>query len=234
MPSHSEIELSTSYLKFFSPTIIERHSSDSFEIPSLTFKTVTEAVKKVAVKRVVVKKIASKTMKEIAVKKYQLLFNEPVTLYPVYKISEIETKHTALYVPFVFESKKIAITDTQKVYDEVSTQQSSVQEEPEYFDYEVKSEKNQKQTNDEVLVSEVINTTVDKDVDNSEKSANQIEEIPVADLIAFDYSKAKEDVTQKQILQVSSLTSHTNIDSANKPVEHTYSGKSEKVSVTTQ
>lgn len=145
--------------------------------------------------------------------KNELPFNEPVKLSPVAMKTELETNLVSLYKEFTYEM----VADVAPVLDTVSTKASAanvadVNPEPEFFEYpEVKEAKEEKKPVQEkaVEVAEAPAPVVEEEiipqaiVEEKVVTKNIVQE---EDLVAFDYSKAKIDVTEQVIPKVTEVT----------------------------
>jgi hypothetical protein len=121
----------------------------------------------------------------------------------------------SLYKDFQYEM--VALVD-EKVSDEISTTQAA-DAEPEFFDYAKKEEvaaapapapKKEEAVKEVVTENNTDEVSENNEViNNVEESAvvdNKVEEIAVDDLIAFDYSKANQDVKAQTVPTVSKVT----------------------------
>lgn len=228
MPEMTTVEFSTEYYSLLSKTHLKSENQITITAPDMTFAEIKfPAVKKVAVKKALVNKPAAKLIYN-NVAKNELPFYEPVKLSPVMVNQALETNLVALYKEFTFEM-------IAKAEDSVSTKlaatETEVIEEPVFFEYAeqkvaetapIENSTNTVSTNIEETVTtapEVVHTVDNVEaVDNNVKAVDNMEDVvAIDDLLAFDYSKATEDLKGQKLPTVTTVTTQA-VEVENKKV----------------
>lgn len=211
-PEMTTVEVSSSYLKYFSKTEFNAPETEVVVAPEIAFSEIKFPVAKKPVVAVVKKPVAPKVVvvapKMEKVSKFELPFHEAVELTPVVVNNELESNHIALYHDFKYET------------DEVSMKlAASVDAEPEFFEYPVEEKKEEeKKVTDPKEEIAAASAPVDEIVEEVNVVENLpqdnkavTEEVAVDDLVAFDYSKAQADVKEEKIPTVSTVTTHQTV-----------------------
>ncbi len=207
-PETTSLEFSTAHLSVFSDYSLKPIESEVLESPQMVFQD----VKFLKVKPVIAKKI-SLTKEKITVKiapvtfhykevlPHELPFSEPVSLAPVYKTEELTSNLLASYKDFKVEM----IAETPAVVDEVQTKMAATDSAPEFFEYSNETEQKTEPTKtNEEMKAETQEIETKKIATTSPDTSH--EEVELQDLIAFDYSKAENDLKEKTIPTMSMVT----------------------------
>jgi hypothetical protein len=217
-PEMTTVSFTTSYSKIFSNTDVLTAEADSVVAPEIVFDSIKFPVEKKIVAKVqpkpVVRKPAVVSMKIEKVSKNELPFHEPVVLSKVTLQNELQTNLVALFQDFKYEAEALAAAP---VTDEISTKLAA-SEEPEFYDYPAEAKKAAPVTSEEsakTVKEEIVDNNVEEIVEPVAAQApveavasDVTEEVAVDDLIAFDYSKAKEEIKAQTIPTVSTVTTH--------------------------
>ena len=213
-PEMSSVEISSSYLKFFSKTEFKTTDADALVSPEITFTDIKFPAAPKAVARKIVKRApavlpkAEAKLEVIKVALNELPFSEPVKLQAVTMPATLSTNIVALYKEFKYKAQIAA-----KVEDAISTKQAAATDvEPEFFEYPKTEEKKEEvvavaaaSPKNEELNAESFPQD-EMNVEKSESINNAPEEVSVDELLAFDYSKAKEDIKKESVPTVSKVT----------------------------
>ncbi len=202
----TSVYFNTSYSNLFSPTELETIVVEKMESPSIVFNDIKFPEVKKAPRVVIAaavkvaatpKKVEFKTT---VVEKNELPFHEAVILSPIHLDSHLQKNLVSLYREFKYE----AVALNEQVEDTVETTvaaATSVDAEPEFFDYPKTEE-----TNKEEVSTNPQYTNNDENVEAVD-NVDKVEEIvDVQDLVAFDYSKAKEDIKTEILPKVSKVS----------------------------
>jgi hypothetical protein len=220
-PETTTIEVSRSYLGYFSKTHFKSAESITFTTPEINFaeikfpSDIKRNVHTRAVSIKTAKKVGTPVLKVEDVSKHQLLFHEAVVLRPVFMANNLPVHHVALFNEFNYQSvAAIQEKKTDSLTDEVSTKLAASTE-PDFFEYpttetkapqveaSVKTVTNQS-TKDEKLSTNSDDSLV---VDESSQNVENItEEVAVDELITFDYSKVGREIKAEKVPMISSVT----------------------------
>ncbi len=209
LPKTTTLEISTAHLSLFSDYSVNKGETEVLESPKLVF----QEVKVLAVRPTIAKRIHLIKERIIVrsnplifnykeVLPHELPFNEPVTLAPVYRAEELSTNLLANYKDIKVEM----VAEAPVVVDEVQTKMAASDSAPEFFEYPNETEKKAepvKTEEDKTVKTEVVET---KKIDSVTSEAVH-EEVELQDLIAFDYSKAENDLKEKTIPTMTMVTS---------------------------
>lgn len=197
-PDMTTIEVSSSYLKYFSRTEFKTPEAEAVVAPDIAFNEIKFPVeKKVIVKAPVANKPVVVAQKIQPVSKHELPFHEAVVLSPVVAKEQLETSLVALYHDFKYETAMDAVSTKLAATTEVDA-------EPEFFEYPVEEAKAEEKK--VVETKEEIAAASAPVVDENVEEVNIVDNIPQEDLVAFDYSKAKQDVKEEKVPTVSTVT----------------------------
>jgi hypothetical protein len=223
MPEMKSVEFTSEYYSLLSPSQMNTVEVAPVAIPEMQFENIKFPVeKKVVVKAVVAtKKTEVKLVQKPAILKFhavavnELPFAEPVVLPTINWKNELESNLASIYIEF----QPQMIAEVKEVNDEVSTTLAAAvnpDAEPEFFEYETKVEDPKKEeapasvvaekTNEEITEDPSTSPQVVNNVDNNEIVNNPTEEVSVDELVAFDYSKANQDVKEQTLPTVSKMT----------------------------
>jgi len=207
LANDKKISINTSYINVLSglklpkqeiqlPKTIVRNFRE-IEFPSMQMTYVEEIPKVI---NITFKKKAT-TPAPVKVQNYKesvLPFFEPIALSPIYFEGSLPKNLVALYEPIKdFEEVKTMLAEAApKVEDIVSTVSAAptTNAEPEFFEY----------TQDELRP--VVATTENKKEEKVIKGKDAVEEVAIDDLVAFDYSKANQDIVQNKLPTMSKVT----------------------------
>jgi hypothetical protein len=209
LPKTTTLEISTAHLSLFSDYSVNKGETEVLESPKLVF----QEVKVLAVRPTIAKRIHLIKERIIVrsnplifnykeVLPHELPFNEPVTLAPVYRAEELSTNLLASYKDIKVEM----VAEAPVVVDEVQTKMAASDSAPEFFEYPNETGKKAepvKTEEDKTVNTEVVET---KKIDSITSEAVH-EEVELQDLIAFDYSKAENDLKEKTIPTMTMVTS---------------------------
>jgi hypothetical protein len=215
MPETTTVEISTSYLKYFSKTEFKAPETDVVAAPEMNFAEIKFPVeKKIIAKKPVAKKVVveNKPVKMETVSKHELPFHEIVELRPVVMKDMLPVNHVALYNDYKYEA--IASTPVLEV-DEVTTKLAS-DAEPEFFEYPVEevkvAEASAPATKEEVAPTpeavnqESTNPQIAKNVEEVNGVDKGTEEVALDELISFDYSQATQDLKEEKVQAAVAVT----------------------------
>lgn len=230
----SEVVLvaSPSALNYFSTAKIQSSNVESLPIAEIKFaRIVFEKPKPAVPLRRATQKVnvfaKSKLTPAKILSPHELPFNEPVQLSPIHFQGPLVKSFAGLYkdLPEARDNQMIAADSENQVNDVVKTSQAKNQEvieeatEPEFFDYEKEvAQEAALKKESEVASSENPGPPVDLVSGSPNKQDSPIivsEEVGLEDMVAFDYSKAKQDVTTQSIPTVS--TANTISSGSNTP-----------------
>jgi hypothetical protein len=206
MPSTTDVVISTTYLNLFSPSKMKTFSEEAINVPEIAFNEISFPVEnKIIPRKVIVSKIpkpSPRIIKPVVIARNELPFNEPVVLEAVYMSNQLPENLVSLYREYSFEM----VASTDQIQDEVSTK-LAVSAEPEFFSYD-ESPVKKESTEVPEAITEVINDVENvQDVKNNKMADYQeMEEVAVEDLVAFDYSKAQGDLKAQSIPVISTVT----------------------------
>ena len=247
MPEMTSVEVSQSYFQLFKKYEINSQIAEEIVAPEMAFQEIKfpEVKKPIVVAKAPVKKVAPSVVPESEMKlekvvKNELPFHEPVELKPVVMENDLPQNYASLYVEFKYEM----VAEALPVQDEVSTVLAATSDaEPEFFEYSVAKPTPKKE---EAPASSGITKIENDPIEDNHTSiaaaaAPQTEvilgeEVPVSDLIAFDYSKAEQDLKQETIPTVTKMTTQGLPASPGQAFEHAkweVHGKSKKSSKVT-
>lgn len=230
----SEVKINSQYLEFFSETKTNSATVDEMNVPEIVFEEIRIPEEKRMAPGKTLKVVAvlkEKPKKEILFsyrvsEKNELPFAEMINLFPVYYNEALPVNLVSLYKDL--EVEKIVTQD------EVSTKMAKTQVvdeskdlEPEFFDYEAVATKvppkieekvEEKKTAIKEDLPETYATYTEEqeaaargagatasDVTTQKAQENRIEEVSLNEIVAFDYSKAKQDVAENKITTVSNV-----------------------------
>lgn len=205
-PDVSTVEVSSSYLKYFSKTEFKTSEAEAVVAPEIAFNEIKFPVERkvVTTKKVIVKApIVAPKVETVA--KHELPFHEAVVLSPVVVKEQLETNLVALYQDFKYET------------DVVSTKLAAnfeVESEPEFFEYPTEEKKVEENKKEEIAVAPAPVDEIVEEVnvvDNLSQDKAPTEEVTVDDLVAFDYSKAQQDVKEEKVPTVSTVTTQNTV-----------------------
>lgn len=230
-PEMTTVSFTTSYSQILSNTEIEVAQVEAVFAPEMSFAAIqmpvevkparvpAKVVAKAAAMRkpaVVVEVVKAPEVKIEKVAANELPFYEPVTLSTITIKTDLDTNLVALYQDFAYEAVAAAAAP---VSDEISTKLAS-SEEPEFFEYPVDAKKEEpakvpvtaevKEDVKEEIVSEDIADMVTEEAPVAASAAAvATEEVAVDDLIAFDYSKADQDIKAQTMPTISTVTTQS-------------------------
>ena len=236
MPEYVSVSFSSSYLNILTDAPMKSSAALELVAPELVFSKIEIPVEKMMAKPA--PKLALKPTPKIEIKttNNELPFHEPVVLKKVEMSQELPVTLLASYKEFTFEEKIIARAEV--LADEVTTSMAAaeVNKEPEFFDYPAQTKNNEKQSETAKLNAPAIVETENvadlldskktdvKEVEVSEPeffdypetktntpsslAAAQTPAAPIPNVLAFDYSQAKADISQKVVPEVVQVTSH--------------------------
>lgn len=222
MPTMTTVSVSSNYLSLFSNTTVNSEETDTVSAPEMHFAEIKFPVeKKPVIKRIaVVKKVAPKivqkpvTVEIVKVAKNELPFYEPIVLQKIEMNHELEGNLVALYQGFSYSE---AIASNAPVEDVVSTKMAQAEAplthedaEPTFFEYE---EEKVAEAPKPIEEQKVIEPQV---VENKTEAPaiHVAEEVAVQDLVAFDYSKATQDIKNDTVPVVSNVTTQPKLPEA--------------------
>lgn len=206
MPEMKSIEISSEYFSLLSNTEIKVQQITEVSPPEIAFADIKFPAPVRSVlkpKKIILAEAKPAMVKVYEVQKNELPFHEPVILNKVSMTTVLEYNLASLYVDFKYEM--VASAEAPLVEDEISTTQSA-DAEPEFFEYKddkVSAAASEKST--EALATEVAEATPVEDSTTPQtiNNVNDVDNVNVDDLIAFDYSKADADVKAQSIPTVS-------------------------------
>jgi hypothetical protein len=215
MPEMTTIAVSTSYLTLFSETKIKSSEIDALEAPEIKFAAINfPAETNSKVKKITHRKLSPMKMEKVA--KNELPFHEPVKLGSVYMNKDLPVNLASLYIEFKYEM----IAQSSPILDEISTKLAS-SEEPQFFEYDdvktdVKDEapvtqeityKSEEAKPEETDKIEKISQLDNQELNQPDSNEVISEQVELQELVAFDYSKAKEDIKAQGIPTIGTVTS---------------------------
>lgn len=210
MPETTTIEISSSYLKYFSDPEFKKEDSSTISVPQLEFSEIKFPVeKKVVVRKPQIKKVIvdKPVIKVEKVARNLLPFKETMTVTPVVMGNQLMSNLVTLFDGFKYEQN---ITKVAQVNDAVNTKQS-VEVEPEFFEYPVEEEKKEAKKEVEELSTNTQIAAEEVPAENVEKA---VEEVAVDELISFDYSKTATDIKEEKVQKVSVVTTRPTLGAA--------------------
>lgn len=208
----SEMTVSLDYFSVFKSSTIQPAELEELKAPEQVFADIKFPIQ---VKKVQPVKVAQVMKVEKISSPSTLPFHEPVVLEPVVMTTQLITDHVAFFkaapediVERVAAAPAAIVEEVSTQKDEVSTKmaqsQTSVDEaEPTFLDYSNEEKAVEKTAEAEDNSAPV----VDKGrgaVDNT--VATTAEEVPVDDLLTFDYSSVNKAVEEKKVPMVSAVT----------------------------
>lgn len=219
-PKNLTLSFSTSYFDHFKPSSLKGDTAELI-IPKIEFAEIKFPVDKP--KAVLVKVAAVKAPLTI-VSKHELNFREPVILDKIKAQYQLLTDVVAFYRPApsaILADIPQTKPEVDLKVDEVSTKLAAaidapvetIEEDLSFFEYPV-DEAAPAVKEDLVasaapeVVEEVVPQVIHKDISPREPAPKQAEEVVVDDLIAFDYSSAKQDIANNVVPTVSKVTTH--------------------------
>lgn len=214
MPETTVVNLPVTYLSLFSNTEIQESPADIIVAPEMQFAEIKFPVEKKAVpEKIIAKKPVQMIIEKVA--KNELPFHEPVKLQAVFMKEMLAANLVALHKDFSFEM--VATSNAMK--DEVSTTMASTVEtevEPAFFDYADQKvvEAPKPVENNEVTSTEVVHNV--DNVEHVDNNDNKEEVIAIDDLLAFDYSKAEQDLKAQTLPVVGTVTTQVPKATTNK------------------
>lgn len=230
-----EFTFSTQYLSALTSSSVAQVPAEPIIAPAMEFAEIKFAVPDKRVERVTREEKVSVhnpvkleqiipviSEKKVQLARHELPFHEPIKLKRIEFNNELLANLMAFYRDVPVEEKvlvaqaapavsaPVEVLNEEKTMaqDEVTTQMAKTETteedaEPIFYDYPAEEEVAQHDTpakNAPSLIPETKAPAVEKIVDNT------IEEVVVADLIAFDYSTAQKDIAQKKLPAVTKMT----------------------------
>lgn len=244
MPEYTQVSFTSSYLNLLKDAPIKTLASVELVAPELVFSKIEIPVQKVMAKPAPKMALKPIPKNQIKIANNELPFHEPVVLMKVEMAQDLPVTLLASYKEFTFEEKIVAQAEVLADEVTTSMAATEVNKESEFFDYAVQAKNNEKKEEANVenasaieeteniadLLDTKTNDVADVEVNEpeffdypetktSKPSSKAITLAPVvaspkALALAFDYSQAQIDISQKFVPEVVQVTSHK----ANHPI----------------